>query len=311
MVELSDFPGPDYDCAGFYNELWVCFVDAEHYAQIAGDDVLMEPDGEVQMACQAPAPWHLSSLNVQFLPVPDGTGYGWDADSKPSQVYVLDTWVDTDHPEFEGRARRGPAFHTGRNPHGTHVSGLIGGKTSGVNKKVQLVSVQVLDSQGQGSWSTILKGLSWISEQAPVGIINISLAGKGSDIVDKVVKQLISRGWKVVVAAGNTAEDACAWSPARVREAVTVGAIDSQGFRAGFSNYGRCIDTFAPGQDILSAYPEGRQAYMSGTSMAAPIVAGIWAMYPNLSAAELTARTCRSGNNALLRMYLGTPPVAC
>lgn len=309
MVEMSYFPGDAYDCANFFNESWICFGEFETTSDFFPVDfVFREPDEEVNIECQLPAPWHLSSLNHEKLPVPDGSGYAYN-EGKETFVYVLDTWVDVDHPEFQGRATRGSSFSSGEHVHGTHVAGLIGGSVNGVNKKAKIVSVQVLDERGLGAWSTIVRGLEWISQQTGGGIINISISGRGSDIVDGVVKRMIRRGWKVVVAAGNDAQDACSASPARVKEAVTVGAIDSQGQKASFSNYGQCVDVYAPGQDIMSAYPQGGYALMSGTSMAAPILAGVWSLKTDWDSRAVVKNARLTGG--LLRVYMGTPPVAC
>lgn len=135
----------------------------------------------------------------------------------------------------------------------------------------------------------ILQGLEWISRQ-PVGIINMSIGGSYSEIVNKVVRSLISRGWKVVVAAGNAHQDACKYSPASEKSVITVGAISKNGDLASFSNYGKCIDVTAPGDTILSTWPGGLAGYMSGTSMATPIVAGMLSLYPEWADGMVSAR---------------------
>ena len=128
--------------------------------------------------------------------------------------------------------------------------------------------------------------MQWVSTQLP-GIINMSIGGSKSEIVNRLVKTMTSRGWKFVVAAGNDNQNACNYSPASAVEALTVGAIDATNRVPSFSNYGQCVDMLAPGDSVLSAYPNGLLAYMSGTSMASPIVAGIWSLYPQARQADV------------------------
>lgn len=311
MVEMSYFPGDNYDCANFFNESWICFGQWRATSDILPVDfVHHEPDSVVNFDCQMPAPWHLVSLNHEEIPVPDNAGYAFDDQGTSSIVYVLDTWLDIDHPEFQGRASRGKAFSAGVHVHATHVAGIIGSMTSGVNKKARIVSVQVLDEQGRGTWSTIIRGLEWISTQSEVGVINISISGGPSDIVDSAVKRMIKRGWKIVVAAGNDAQDACNASPARVTEALTVGAINSQGHKTSFTNYGMCVDIYAPGESVMSTYPESRYAIMSGTSMSSPVLAGLWSMKIEWDVRAIIERA-RQLPEGFLRAYIETPPVAC
>jgi serine protease len=162
------------------------------------------------------------------------------------------------------------------------VAGTIGGSTYGVAKEVNLHPVRVLGCDGKGSVIGVIAGLNWIIEngQTP-GVVNMSLGGPTSDSLDIAVNNVIDAGFSVVVAAGNENSDACQVSPARAADAITVGATNSSDTRAWFSNYGTCLDLFAPGVSIKSAYNSSgtATAYLSGTSMAAPHVAGAAALY--------------------------------
>lgn len=279
LLEYAEPPAPAFDCVNFFNKTWVCFAD--EVSEFTG--VQIEEDSSVYSAsCQNDAPWHLATVS--------GAGdkrFYYDFPQPDTAVYVLDTWMDIGHAEFENRAVRGKAFIEGNShPHATHVGGLVGGKTYGVNKNAKIISVQVLDDNSRGAWSVLLKGLEWVSAQRAKGIINISISGAPSNIVDNVINTMIAHGWKIVVASGNNGRDACAYSPAKSK-AVTVGATDSSNRWAQFSNYGACVNLVAPGDSVLSAYPNNRLAYMSGTSMAAPIVAGIWSANPSWGSGQL------------------------
>lgn len=270
MARFNYDPGMS-SCLNFYNESWVCFRDEEF------GDGDVEINDIVRLAeCQHDAQWHLNSLSQTQQPSQQPYIYSYNEPQLSTSVYVLDTWIDTLHSEFEGRAQMGAQFTTGNtHGHGTHVSGLIGGKTLGVNRKAQIIGVQVLNDEGYGAWSTVLAGLEWISKQ-PVGIINISITGPKSSTINLMMHLLWKRGWKIVVAAGNNAQDACTMSPASSPYVVTVGAFNVENKFSSFSNYGPCLNVLAPGEGVLSAYPNNLLAYMSGTSMAAPLVAGVW-----------------------------------
>lgn len=224
-------------------------------------------------ACQYDAPWHLQAISQD-------SKFIYDNPQPATKVYVLDTWIDINHYEFEGRAYRGASFSSGRHHHGTHVSGLVGSKTYGVNRNARIIEVQVLNSKSWGTWSTILKGLDWVNKQEK-GIINLSITGRFSKPVNIAVNQMIKKGWKIVTAAGNNADDACKYSPGS-SSSINVGSYDEQfHFSNQFSNHGECVDVLAPGHQILSLYPGNLLAFSSGTSMSAPLVAGIWSLFPN------------------------------
>jgi subtilisin family serine protease len=215
-------------------------------------------------------------------------------------AYILDTGVRISHREFGGRARNGydfvdnDAVANDCNGHGTHVAGTVGGATYGVASDVKIVGVRVLNCAGSASHSQIIAGVNWVTRHAvKPAVVNMSLGGTASSALDTAVRNSIASGVTYVVAAGNNKVDACTMSPARVSAAVTVGATNRNDARASFSNHGACLDLFAPGVEILSAYRTGDRAaaWMSGTSMAAPHVAGAAALYlarrPDASPAQV------------------------
>jgi len=254
----------------------------------------IEPDGWVRAERLFPWP----TLNTQEL---DENGEPWGLDridqistrytgtyrylrtGKGVTAYVLDTGIDHAHHEFQGRARPGyDQYGTGGRDvdgHGTHCAGTIGGKTFGAAKEVDLVSVKVLDDNGWGTWSGVIAGMDWVAKQAArPAIANLSLGGGFSAIVNSAVDRLTKAGVSVIVAAGNESQNACNTSPASAPSAVTVGASTRFDHVAGFSNFGPCVTLYAPGTLILSALPGGGKDLWSGTSMAAPLVAGIVAL---------------------------------
>jgi subtilisin family serine protease len=203
-------------------------------------------------------------------------------------VYVLDTGIRMTHSDFGGRATSGidtisnDSDATDCHGHGTHVAGTVGGTAYGVAKGVQLVGVRVLDCSGSGSYSAIIAGVEWVTQHAvKPAVANMSLAGSASLAVDQAVQASIASGVTYTLAGGNANSDACSISPARTAQAITVGASDSADARASFSNWGTCLDIFAPGVAIASASNAGDNMaqLMSGTSMAAPHVAGAAALY--------------------------------
>jgi subtilisin family serine protease len=226
-------------------------------------------------------PWGLDRID-QLSNRLTGT-YRYQGTGKGVTCYIVDTGIDYKHPEFGGRAAFGFDAFGGKggdkDGHGTHVAGTVGGKEYGVAKGVLLVSVKVLDDHGNGTWSGILAGLDWISrDPRPRKVINMSIGGPKNATVNAAVQKLVERGTIVVVAAGNESMPADQTSPASSPFAITVGASTRNDWVADFSNYGPAVDIHAPGLYIVSATPGGNVDTFSGTSMAAPHVAGVIAL---------------------------------
>ncbi|MFF1510281.1 S8 family peptidase [Streptomyces sp. NPDC058326] len=216
-------------------------------------------------------------LDQQFLTAGNGAGV---------RAYVLDTGIDYTHKEFGGRASFGfDAVGDGRNGadcqgHGTHVAGTVAGSTYGIARKASLVSVRVLGCDGRGDWAGIIAGIDWIAKNAvKPAVMNASLGGERSPAVNAATDSLYTAGVLPVVAAGNSAVDACTISPASADGAVTVGATNQVDEETSFSNWGPCLSLYAPGQGILSARMGGGSVALDGTSMASPHVAGTAALY--------------------------------
>ncbi|WP_338090782.1 S8 family serine peptidase [Planosporangium thailandense] len=241
-----------------------------------------------------PPSWGLDRIDQPSLPL--NQSYTYPNTAAAVHAYILDTGIRITHREFGGRASYGHDFidndavasdddcsdGTAGTGHGTHVAGIVGGSTSGVAKAVQLVAVRVLDCHGVGDYSQIIAGVDWVTSNAvKPAVANMSLGGPADDTLDAAVKASITSGITYTVAAGNSGVDAAYSSPADVPEAITVGATDESDTRAWFSNYGTCVDLFAPGVDITSASNADNTSYVSkdGTSMASPYVAGAAAMY--------------------------------
>ena len=235
---------------------------------------------------QTGATWGLDRIDQRALPL--NGSYTYNTTASTVTAYVIDTGILASHTQFGGRATGGfTAINDGRgttdcNGHGTHVSGTIGGSTYGVAKAVKLVAVRVLDCSGSGTTSGVIAGVDWVTaNHAASSVANMSLGGGVSTALDAAVANSISSGVTYAIAAGNSNANACNSSPARVGAAITVGATGSNDARASFSNYGSCLDLFAPGVSITSAWIGSTSATntISGTSMATPHVAGVAALY--------------------------------
>jgi subtilisin family serine protease len=285
------------------------------------------------MGSQSGATWGLDRI--------DGTrdgSYTYQNSGDQIRIYIVDTGVDANHPDLRGRVIDGfDAFsknldQTDCNGHGTHVAGVAAGTFFGVAKKSTIIPVRVLGCDGTGTTTTLLSGINWIisSHGGGVGIVNMSLGGTRNEEVNSAVARLISAGLVVVAAAGNSNVDACTFSPASAPGVVAVGATDINDIRSSFSNWGSCVDVFAPGSGINSANSLNYDvsARRSGTSQAAPFVAGAIATYifsglvsgPNFASSSISALQrlserdlvvdAKSANNYLVnveKLAPGTP----
>ncbi|KAI1180050.1 subtilisin-like protease PR1K [Nemania sp. FL0916] len=245
-------------------------------------------------ATQNGADWGLARLSSTSA---GSSTYTYD-DSAGSGVcaYIVDTGIDVDHPDFEGRAtfasNQVDNDDTDGNGHGTHVAGTIGSRTFGVAKKVSLYAVKVLGADGSGTNSGVIAGMDFVVQDAPDRdcpkgvVVNLSLGGGFSSAVNEAAASVVSAGHFMAVAAGNEATDASTSSPASEPSVCTVGATDKTDSLAYYSNYGSLVDVLAPGSDIKSTWPNSQTNIISGTSMASPHVAGIGAYFLGLGAAS-------------------------
>ena len=248
----------------------------------------VEADAAVQgQGTQSGAPWALDRIDQRSRPL--NSSYRYDQTGAGVTAYILDSGIRRHHTQFGGRVAAGfTAIRDGRgtrdcNGHGTHVAGTVGAKRYGVAKGVTLRPVRVLNCRGSGSLSGILAGIDWVtSHHTPSrpAVANMSLGGQPSSTLDRAVNNSIRDGVTYVLAAGNDNRDACDYSPGRVSAAVTVGATTKSDARSAFSNKGSCVDLFAPGSAVTSTWSSGNRATktLSGTSMAAPHVAGAAAL---------------------------------
>ncbi|WP_055492363.1 S8 family serine peptidase [Streptomyces sp. TP-A0356] len=234
-----------------------------------------------------PPSWGLDRIDQKPLPLngrytyPDSAGQGVTA-------YIIDTGVRITHTDFGGRASYGydavdnDTVAQDGNGHGTHVAGTVAGTSYGVAKKAKIVAVRVLDNSGSGTTDKVIAGIDWVARnRSGPSVANMSLGGTADSALDTAVRNTIASGVTFAVAAGNSNADASGYSPARVKEAITVGATTSSDARASYSNYGPTLDLFAPGSSIKSTWytSDTATATLSGTSMATPHAAGAAALY--------------------------------
>ncbi len=264
----------------------------------------VEEDGVVTAdATQSNPPWGLDRIDQRNRPLNGTYVYNWTGSGV--RAYIIDTGIRTAHTQFGGRASNVFDAFGGNgqdcNGHGTHVAGTVGGSTYGVAKSSLLRGVRVLNCSGSGSNSGVIAGVDWVRQNhiAPA-VANMSLGGGASTALDNAVNNLHNAGVSIAVAAGNSNANACNSSPARAANAITVGSTTSTDARSSFSNFGTCLDLFAPGSSILSAWytSNSATATLSGTSMASPHVAGVAALYKqaNPSASSTTIRNAIVNN---------------
>jgi subtilisin family serine protease len=264
---------------------------------------------------QSNPPWGLDRIGQRDLPL--NHAYSYTSTGNGVNAYIIDTGIRRTHTQFGGRAFAafdsvGDGQNTNDcNGHGTHVAGTVGGSTYGVAKSVRLFAVRVLSCSGSGTTSGVIAGVNWVTaNRINPAVANMSLGGGVSSALDSAVRNSIASGVTYAIAAGNSNINAANASPARVSEAITVGASTISDARASFSNFGSVVDIFAPGASILSAWrtSDTATATLSGTSMATPHVAGVAARYlqNNRTASPATVRNAIV-NAATLNRLSGIP----
>lgn len=312
---------------------------------VAADAMIqLEPENIVTgKTTQNGVTWGIDRIDQHGMPL--STVYNYSKTGNGVNVYIIDTGIRATHVEFGGRATLDyDAVGDGQNGndcngHGTHVAGIVGSATYGVAKNVQLHAVRIFGCTGGASFSQVISGVDWVTtNHVSPAVANMSLGGSSYDPLDAAVNNMIDSGVVLTVSAGNSNSDACAYSPARVPNAITVGAtniddsrgaiINTDGSRTYYSNWGPCLDVFAPGTDITSLWDNSDvdTATISGTSMASPHVAGVAALYmedhPNATALEVrdaivdtstrnyvTAPAAGSPNRLLYSLFGPTYPI--
>ncbi len=298
----------------------------------------VEQDSEISVSSSQPAAsWGLDRIDQRSLPL--NSEYSWGPDASNVHAYIIDTGIRPTHNDFGGRASADfDALTDGRNGidcngHGTHVAGTVGGATFGVAKNVRLHGVRVLPCSGSGLVSNLIMGIDWVTaNRIRPAVANISITiSTISNATDTAIQNSVNSGVTYAIAAGNSNLDACNYSPARAPSAIAVGALTSTDTKASYSNWGSCVDVWAPGSGITSAshLNDTDARGMSGTSMASPHIAGVAALYlsanPNASpatvASSITSTSTTGGitgldgasPNRLAYSWLGsapTPPAA-
>lgn len=304
-------------------------------AALANVPGVVSVDRTVPMTAQdvqySPTNWGLDRIDQRTALDPALKAYGYPSDGAGVTAYVIDTGVRLTHTEFTGRLDPAESFYypfpsttecaaaTSANDaqgHGTHVAGIVAGATYGVAKGARVVPVRVLDCKGSGEDATVISGINWVIAHHAAGapaVANMSLGGPASPALDAAVSALQADGITVVVAAGNQDSATCERSPSRVTSLITVSSIDRSDRASSFANFGSCNDLFAPGYDIRSAWYTSDSAYewSSGTSMAAPFVAGAAALLlgrsPSMTPAQVWAALDASSTKGVVAEKTGDP----
>ncbi|HEX5757503.1 MAG TPA: S8 family serine peptidase, partial [Arenimonas sp.] len=265
----------------------------------------IEEDGIVSInATQSGATWGIDRVDQRDLPL--DSSYTYNTTASNVNAYIIDTGVLGSHQQFSGRMIGGyTAISDGNgtndcNGHGTHVAGTVAGSTHGIAKGAKISPIRVLGCDGSGTNSGVIAGMDWVTaNHVSPAVANMSLGGGASTSTDDAVERMVAAGVTVAVAAGNDNSNACNYSPARAASAITVGSTTSSDARSSFSNYGSCLDIFAPGSSITSAWYSSNTATntISGTSMATPHVVGVAAQYLQTQPGASPASVASALNN--------------
>lgn len=278
------------------------------------NDTIMKIDATTQ----SNPDWGLDRIDQKNLPL--DSAYSYLQTGSGTTAYIVDTVILSTHQQFSGRVLSGyTAISDGNGTndchgHGTHVAGTVGGSTYGVAKNVSLVPIRILGCDGSGASSNVIAGLDWILKNGKKpAVVNMSLGGEANTSLDSAVENLFNNGYVMVVAAGNSNTDACSTSPARVSKAITVAATDSTDTRASYSNYGSCVDIFAPGSQINSSWIGSNTAtkVLNGTSMATPHVVGVVAEMlqstPTATPQTISNNLLNQASNNVVKNPSGSP----
>lgn len=278
------------------------------------NDTIMKVDATTQ----SNPDWGLDRIDQKNLPL--DSAYSYLQTGSGTTAYIVDTGILSTHQQFSGRVLSGYTTISDGNGtsdchgHGTHVAGTVGGSTYGVAKNVSLVPIRILGCDGSGASSNVIAGLDWILKNGKKpAVVNMSLGGEANASLDSAVENLFNNGYVMVVAAGNSNTDACSTSPARVSKAITVAATDSTDTRASYSNYGSCVDIFAPGSQINSSWIGSNAAtkVLNGTSMATPHVVGVVAEMlqstPTATPQTISTNLLNQASNNVVKNPSGSP----